>query len=433
MTAYPEGAIQDASRDPTAVPGRRIVAAVADGLIVTVPTFLLASREIEFLDEQDVGVPLGDFCDIHQDANEAAVCVQAFDRVYFTDGEVSAGPPLLGLGLALLLLVVLQGLTGLTPGKALLRIRTVGEDGRPPGVGRAAGRWLLLAVDTAPWFVPLVGLITMLTTVGHRRVGDMAAKTFVVSKADTGRPIVVPGYTPAHAMPAVPLGGPGSRPPGLPEAPGGHRPTGVGAPGGWSSGTAGAPGATGVPGARQEAPPARGAGGTPDPERSGTGRHAPPATGAGGTLEPAAADASGTRPSWPEPAADATPTAETPADETAKGETATAAHETAKGETATAGANGGGSEAGTPKDKAAAAGTGAGREAETRRDETPAGTDAEPSESTEEVPAATAGAAGADPTYDPQWDAARGTYIVWEPRRGKWLAWDTTAEEWKSL
>jgi hypothetical protein len=36
-------------------------------------------------------------------------------------------------------------------------------------------------------------------------------------------------------------------------------------------------------------------------------------------------------------------------------------------------------------------------------------------------------------TYNPQWDAARGTYIVWEPGRGKWLGWDDSAKEWRPL
>jgi hypothetical protein len=99
--------------------------------------------------------------------------------------------------MTLLILVLLQGLTGASVGKAIAGLRTVGEDGQRPGIGKAFIRTLLWAVDAAPWLVPLVGLITGLTTTGHRRVGDMAAKTFVVRAADAGSPIVVPGLTAA--------------------------------------------------------------------------------------------------------------------------------------------------------------------------------------------------------------------------------------------
>jgi uncharacterized RDD family membrane protein YckC len=77
--------------------------------------------------------------------------------------------------------VVLTGLVGWTPGKRALGLRTVGEDGEPPGIGPAALRTLMLLVDLQPCGLPAVGVITALTTVGHRRVGDMAAKTNVVS------------------------------------------------------------------------------------------------------------------------------------------------------------------------------------------------------------------------------------------------------------
>jgi hypothetical protein len=63
-------------------------------------------------------------------------------------------------------------------------------------------RWLLLFVDE--FFCGLVGLITVLATHPHRRVGDMAAGTYVVSTADVGRPIVgAPSYTGAYAPPAA--------------------------------------------------------------------------------------------------------------------------------------------------------------------------------------------------------------------------------------
>jgi uncharacterized RDD family membrane protein YckC len=93
------------------------------------------------------------------------------------------------------LLIVLQAFTGFTPGKLITGVRTVREDGRPPGFGKALVRWLLWIVDGFPYFLPLVGFIVGGTTVGHRRVGDMVAKTFVVRAAAAGSPVIVPGLT----------------------------------------------------------------------------------------------------------------------------------------------------------------------------------------------------------------------------------------------
>ena len=46
---------------------------------------------------------------------------------------------------------------------------------------------------------------------------------------------------------------------------------------------------------------------------------------------------------------------------------------------------------------------------------------------------ATSTAETATPGYNPQWDPARGTYIVWSAERGYWLGWDDAAKEWKRL
>ena len=119
---------------------------------------------------------------------------------------------LIGLALSLLYLVVLQGLTGKTVGKLTTGIRTVREDGQVPGIGKALIRWLLLIVDDFPYFIPmLVGFVCALSSAGHRRVGDMGAKTFVVVKAAAGQPIAVPGLTAAPEY-VAPAWGPAAAP-----------------------------------------------------------------------------------------------------------------------------------------------------------------------------------------------------------------------------
>jgi hypothetical protein len=59
-------------------------------------------------------------------------------------------------------------------------------------------------VDGQPLGLPLVALITGASTKGHRRVGDMVAKTFVVNKSQVGTVPHVPGLTdPAGGVPGA--------------------------------------------------------------------------------------------------------------------------------------------------------------------------------------------------------------------------------------
>jgi uncharacterized RDD family membrane protein YckC len=182
--------------DPTAVLGRRVVAALIDAALILIPTFVLVTASFEYLDVDSLDRTAEQYCEDYMD-QVGGFCVNLADvndRVYFSDGT-GAGVPAFYWGSTFLLLVVVQGLTGWTIGKLVTGIRTVREDGRVPGIGKAFVRWLLWIVDAFPYFVPLLGFILALTTQGHRRVGDMAAKTFVVRRSAAGAPIVVPGLT----------------------------------------------------------------------------------------------------------------------------------------------------------------------------------------------------------------------------------------------
>ncbi len=186
--------------DPTAVVGRRVVAALVDGAVVIGPALAIASSNMEYITRERVGRRFDDFCDDYLD-QFSGTCIQLGDTAYFSDDTANAGS-FAFLGLSILLLVVVQGLTGWTVGKLLTGLRTVREDGRAPGTGKAFVRWLLLIVDAIPC-IPLVGFICALTTQGHRRVGDMAAKTFVVRSSAAGQPIGVPGMTVAPPAPEM--------------------------------------------------------------------------------------------------------------------------------------------------------------------------------------------------------------------------------------
>lgn len=176
--------------DPTDVAGKRFVAAFVDWLIgfgLNVVLFFALAESA------DVGGLIG--C---SDLDETA-CVQAGDTLYVVEGSNS----LVLYGVWFLfsfgVYVVWRGLGGATPGTLLLGLRCVNAEGRPPGIGRALLRSVAGIVDYIPCCFPLVGLITILTTPGHRRVGDMAAGTYVVDKSAVGRP-VQPGGTPGAAV-----------------------------------------------------------------------------------------------------------------------------------------------------------------------------------------------------------------------------------------
>jgi uncharacterized RDD family membrane protein YckC len=97
--------------------------------------------------------------------------------------------PLVFLGLfaaafacALLVLVIysyFEGRSGKTPGKWLLRIRVLGTDLQPCGFGRALLRNVLTVVDG--FFNFLVGALLVALTENWQRLGDLAARTVVVS------------------------------------------------------------------------------------------------------------------------------------------------------------------------------------------------------------------------------------------------------------
>jgi uncharacterized RDD family membrane protein YckC len=204
--------------DPTAVVGRRVVAALIDGAVVIAPTIAIATSNMEYITRDRVGRGFDDFCNDYTD-QDSGTCVQLGDRAYFSDSTANPGS-LAFFALAIVLLVIVQGLTGWTVGKLLTGLRTVKEDGRPPGIGKAFVRWILLIIDGIPC-IPLVGFICALTTQGHRRVGDMAAKTFVVGARSAGQPIVVAGLTAPPAAPAMygaptAWSAPGAPPPAAP-------------------------------------------------------------------------------------------------------------------------------------------------------------------------------------------------------------------------
>ena len=68
---------------------------------------------------------------------------------------------------------------GQTPGKRLVRIRVIGDSGRPITVYEALIRNLLRVVDQFPGLY-VVGIISVFVTARNQRLGDVVAGTVVV-------------------------------------------------------------------------------------------------------------------------------------------------------------------------------------------------------------------------------------------------------------
>jgi hypothetical protein len=481
--------------DPTAVMGRRSVAWIVDLLLyLLLMSFFSPTPLSPFAKYEEVPDGFDDPCSVIEQDNDVYQCIEIGDRVYYTEAAASAA----GFAVALVwffgIYGVLQGLKGVTPGKALLGVRTVDEQGGTPGIGKALGRSVLWIVDGIPYCFPLVAVITGFSTKGHRRVGDMAAKTFVVGKDDAGGPVVIPGLTtgyPGYGPPGYgPPGGPGQPPwgppPGGPGGPAAQSPWGAPAPapgpGAWGQPTP-TPGAAGSPYDQRPAPPsgwtAPGADTGPTAPTPPGGQ--PPGTGPGATWAgPAAAGAAAAAagatgpPTEPETSSDFAPP---PTDEPRFGgpageaPTATPLGPASPGEPTTTPA---GPSPTSPTGEAPTA-TPLGPASTVEPSTTPAGpsddeTTATPLGPATSGPTATpdigdeptatplgpattgeptttpAGPATGDQTpspqpaaqqassgYEPQWDAARNTYIVWEPHRRQWLGWDDAAKQWRPL
>jgi uncharacterized RDD family membrane protein YckC len=206
--------------DPTAVMGKRIGAYIIDAIIGTAVAVIAL---LALSDKVETGI---DLCGI---TNHGPLCFFAGDTMYIAEGGQGAAIIAVSLGFWIVAMGTLfQGLTGGTPGKLMVGLRVVDqESGQLAGIGKCAGRSILWVADAQPLGAPIVGLVTAASSKGHRRVGDMVAKTLVVDKKSVGIPPLVAGLTAAKGVyTPVPPGGYAA-----PVAPGGYNPP---APGGYA-------------------------------------------------------------------------------------------------------------------------------------------------------------------------------------------------------
>ena len=211
--------------DPTAVVGRRFGAVAIDIGILWVFTavyWVLASKEDT---TRSLGFDSSSTFSSYNACTGRSFCTNVNDRY------VAGGPLVVLMVIWFVYMVgvfVLQrGLTGRTVGTMLTGVVVVNPQGRPLGVGKALLRSVAGVVDYLPCCLPIVGFVTVLATPQHRRVGDMAADSYVVGNEWFGRRVELPGPPVPFTVTAPPPGGypaqppipPGAQPPVAPAAP----------------------------------------------------------------------------------------------------------------------------------------------------------------------------------------------------------------------
>lgn len=166
--------------NPTAVVGRRVLAAVVDMVVLVVlNTGLFA---LIFRDQ----VKEGTSCQQLAEAGDGR-CISVGDTAYQLSSGGSSASVLLSVGVMLLYLGVFQGIKGASLGKYLTGLRVVSDDGQICGWWRGVLRTLPLAVGLATndlllMAVYVVGAVLIFAHPRHQRVGDMLAGTFVVRR-----------------------------------------------------------------------------------------------------------------------------------------------------------------------------------------------------------------------------------------------------------
>ena len=92
-------------------------------------------------------------------------------------------------------------MNGQTPGKRLLKLRVIREDGRPITLWEAIARNLLRIFDAVPGFVfPVysVGLISIFMSRRDQRIGDLFAGTVVIRERTDEAPTFAETFSQPH-------------------------------------------------------------------------------------------------------------------------------------------------------------------------------------------------------------------------------------------
>ncbi|MEO5842171.1 MAG: RDD family protein [Acidimicrobiales bacterium] len=189
MTFYPAAPVPFVpAGDPTAVVGKRIGAAIIDAIITAAIVALVFAVNHDSIERTTA------FGNLTCDSGANNFCFTTGDTIYYAEGGKAATMWAVGLLVGFANHALLQGTSGASIGKKAVGLRVIKKDtGQLASVGPNALRWLVSLFDIGCCF--LIALIMIITTKGHRRLGDMAANTLVVDANSVGSPPVVPGLT----------------------------------------------------------------------------------------------------------------------------------------------------------------------------------------------------------------------------------------------
>ncbi|MFZ4586114.1 MAG: RDD family protein, partial [Acidimicrobiia bacterium] len=197
------------STNPTKVVWRRIFAFIVDSLFIEVAAavVLVVMHGVR----ERTSLPSCEYASTRELCWTATV--NGSSRVYTVGGNAAWIALAVLLGMGFLIRVLMQGLSGTTPGMSIFGIRCAKKNGGVCGVGRAFVRWIFLPIDFISLFIPL-GLWVIIFTKNNRRIGDLVAGTYVVRKAAMGSPLELAGSEPEHP-PAPFFPGPAEEPTGF--------------------------------------------------------------------------------------------------------------------------------------------------------------------------------------------------------------------------
>jgi len=114
-------------------------------------------------------------------------------------GGVGTGLKLIGMfAIEWFYPVVFEVRSGMTPGKRILGLQVVHDDGTPVSWTGSLLRNLIRAIDLLPLF-NITGFITMICNSRFKRLGDLAAGTIVIYVKNDTKAIHIPKYPSAPA------------------------------------------------------------------------------------------------------------------------------------------------------------------------------------------------------------------------------------------
>src|SRR5690606_22902597 len=91
---------------------------------------------------------------------------------------------------------------GQTPGKRMMKLRVIRDDGRPVTIWESIARNLLRIIDTMPGPMYSVGLITIFLSGKDQRIGDIFAGTVVIRERADEAPTFAEAFSNRISDPA---------------------------------------------------------------------------------------------------------------------------------------------------------------------------------------------------------------------------------------